>query len=226
MRLLLLEAEAQAPDTLSGALRQSGHIVDAFDTPDEGALALRVVEYDLLIFDLGAASARVASLLRDLRAREVQTPALVVASNGSPLERVRILDLGADDYVVKPFALSELEARIRAILRRALAKSGDNILGIGKLRFDLFERGASIGNTRLHLSPREVDILETLILRRGRVVSKAQIRGRLCEWSGDLTDGAIELYIHRLRRKLAGSGARLFTVRGFGYLIQQVRGQG
>ena len=225
MRLLLLEAEAQSPDSLCGALRQSGHIVDAFESPDEGVLAMRVVEYDLLIFDLGLATARVATLLRELRAREVQTPALVVASNGSPLDRGRILDLGADDYVVKPFALPELEARIRAILRRALAKSGDNTLSMGKLRFDLFERSAAIAHTRLHLSPREVDILETLILRRGRVVSKAQIRGRLCEWSGDLSDGAIELYVHRLRRKLAGSGVRLFTVRGFGYLIQQGRAQ-
>ena len=110
---------------------------------------------------------------------------------------------------------------MRAVMRRALARCGDNLIGLGTLQFDLAGRSARVGEARLHMSPREIDLLETLILKRGRVVSKAQIRGRLCDWSGELSDGAIELYVHRLRRRLAGTGIKLRTVRGFGYLMQQ-----
>lgn len=222
MRLLLLEATQPLHGNLGDALRQAGHLVDTFHNSGEGALALRVAEYDLLILDLGGGGG-LMSVLRDLRARQVHTPALVIAAGGSLSERVSILDQGADDYMAQPVALPELEARIRAVLRRSLAKCGDNILSMGKLQFNLFERSARVDSARLHLSPREIDLLETLMLRRGRVVSKAQIRSRLCDWSGDLSDGAIELYVHRLRRKLTGCGVNLFTVRGFGYLLHPVR---
>ncbi|MDE0854128.1 MAG: response regulator transcription factor [Nevskia sp.] len=221
MRLLLLEAAQPFAGKLGDALRQAGQVVDTFHHPGEGAVALRVADYDLLILDLSA-SGGLVSVLRDLRARQVHTPALVIAAGGSVSERVSILDQGADDYMAQPVALPELEARIRAVLRRSLAKCGDNILSMGKLQFNLFERSARVDSARLRLSPREIDLLETLMLRRGRVVSKAQIRSRLCDWSGDLSDGAIELYVHRLRRKLTGCGVNLFTVRGFGYLIHPV----
>lgn len=222
MRLLLLEAAPPFAGGLPDALRESGHIVDAFRDAHEAALALRVAEYDLLLFDLGQGSPDKLSLLRTLRQRNDHLPVLVISANDSLSERVRILDLGADDCLSRPYALVELEARMRAVLRRAVARTGDNLIGIGDLQFDLMRRSLHRGDTRLRLSPRELDVLETLMLRRGRVVSKAQIRGRLCEWSGELTDGAIELYVHRLRRRLAGSGVRLSTVRGFGYLMQKI----
>lgn len=221
MRLLLLELDPQSTGSLAAALRHCGHLVDAFPGYEEGRMALRMVEYDLLIFDVGAAPSGVAPLLRSLPARNARTPSLVVAAAGSGVDPAKLLDLGADDHLFKPFALPELEARIRAVLRRSLAKSGDNVIGVGKLRFDLVRRCAMVGDAPLHMSPRETDLLETLMLRRGRVVTKAQIRGRLCEWSGDLSDGAIELYVYRLRRRLYGSGVRLYTLRGFGYLVGQ-----
>jgi two-component system OmpR family response regulator len=221
MRLLLIDSAASSVGSLSGALRRSGHIVDVFQNSGEAALAVRAAEYDLLLFELSSSSAKVLSLLRSLRARADHTPALVVVAGASLAERVRILDMGADDCMAGPCALVELEARMRAVMRRALGGCGDNLIGLGRLRFDLAGRSARVGEARLHLSPREIDLLETLILKRGRVVSKAQIRGRLCGWSGDLSDGAIELYVHRLRRRLAGTGINLRTVRGFGYMMQQ-----
>ena len=222
MRLLLIESDVPAAQKLGDALRRGGHIVDAFRGCREAILALRVIAYDLLLFDLGGPSTEALALLRNLRQRDDHTPAVVIHAGNSMTDRVRLLDLGADDCLSRPFAQSELEARMRAVLRRAVVRVGDNVIGVGRLHFDLAERSARIGDDRLSMSPREIDVLETLLLRRGRVVSKAQIRGRLCDWSGDLTDGAIELYVHRLRRRLAGSGTRLYTVRGFGYVLQQV----
>jgi DNA-binding response OmpR family regulator len=220
MRLLLVEINAPSGGDLVRALRQGGHLVDAFRDFDEAVLALRMVEYDLLLLDLDQAIGKVQSLLRSLRARNDQTPLLVMSSLGSVVERAQMLDRGVDDYIVKPYELPELLARIRAILRRALAKSGDNVIGIGKLRFSLVQRSISVDGARLKLSPREVDVLETLVMRRGQVVSKAQIRWHLCEWNEYLSDGAIELYVHRLRRRLVGSDAQVRTVRGFGYVLQ------
>jgi len=225
MRLLLLEADAVFAETLYRVLRQCGHRVDVFTNGDEGALAIRAGAYDLLIFDSGLGGSGAAALLKTLRGGALNIPALALAAGASPAGCVRLLDLGADDCLAKPFDLAELQARIRALARRSLAGSGDNLIALGRLRFDLARRSTCVGGATLALSGRETDLLETLILSRNRAVSRARIRGRLCELNDDLSDGAIDLYVHRLRRKLGGSGVRIRTVRGFGYLLQQIDGR-
>lgn len=219
MRLLLVEDDVQIAESLARGLRRSGDVVDVHGTAGEAEEALRSVEYSLVILDLGLPDRDGSVLLSGLRARENHIPVLVLTARDELDDRVRMLNLGADDYMVKPFELVELQARIRAVTRRALARSGGSI-GVGALRLDLAERRAYAGETPLDLSPRELGVLELLLLRRGRVVSKAQIQEHLCEWDQELTDGAIELYIHRLRKKLAGTEVELRTMRGFGYLLQ------
>jgi two-component system OmpR family response regulator len=219
VRLLLVEDDVQIAESLARALRRGGDVVDVHGTAREAEEALRAVDYALVILDLGLPDRDGSTLLSLLRARENHTPVLVLTARDELDDRVRLLNLGADDYMVKPFELVELQARIRAVTRRALARSGGSI-GVGALRLNLSERRAYAGESPLDLSPRELGVLELLLLRRGRVVSKAQIQEHLCEWDQELTDGAIELYIHRLRKKLAGTEVELRTMRGFGYLLQ------
>jgi len=223
MRLLLIEDDAQIAESLGRALRRGGDVVDIYGTARDAEQALRAVDYALVILDLGLPDRDGGTLLRGMRAQDNHTPVLVLTARDELNDRVRMLDLGADDYMVKPFELVELQARIRAVARRAIARSGGDI-GVGGLRFDLAERRAYAGDVALELSPRELGVLEVLLLRRGRVVSKAQIQEHLCDWDEALTDGAIELYVHRLRKKLEGSEVELRTVRGFGYLLQATPG--
>jgi DNA-binding response OmpR family regulator len=223
VRLLLVEDDVQIAESLARGLRRSGDVVDVYGTAGEAEEALRSVDYALVILDLGLPDRDGSVLLSALRARENHIPVLVLTARDELDDRVRMLNLGADDYMVKPFELVELQARIRAVTRRALARSGGSI-GVGALRLDLAERRAYAGDSPLDLSPRELGVLELLLLRRGRVVSKAQIQEHLCEWDQELTDGAIELYIHRLRKKLTGTEVELRTMRGFGYLLQAPAG--
>jgi DNA-binding response OmpR family regulator len=219
MRLLLIEDDVQIAEGLARALRRNGDVVDLHGNARDAEQALQAVDYALVILDLGLPDRDGAALLRSMRARDNHTPVLVLTARDEPGDKVRVLDLGADDYLVKPFDLAELQARIRAVARRAIARSGGDI-SVGGLRFDLAERRAYSGDSPIDLSPRELGVLEVLLLRKGRVVSKAQIQEHLCEWNEELTDGAIELYVHRLRKKLEGTDVNLRTVRGFGYLLQ------
>jgi two-component system OmpR family response regulator len=158
-------------------------------------------------------------VLRRLRQRGGKTPVLVLTARDAMEDRVSGLDLGADDYMTKPFNLVELEARVRALIRRG--QLGSNAAMVcGKLEFDPAARRAHCGETSLDLSAREVGVLEILMLRQGKVVNKEQIMEALCNWDEDLGDNAIEVYIHRLRKKLESSGARIRTIRGLGYLLE------
>ena len=219
MRLLLIEDDVQIAEGLARALRRGGDVIDVHHNARDAEQAIQSVDYALVILDLGLPDRDGSALLRAMRARENHTPVLVLTARDEPGDKVRLLDLGADDYLVKPFDLAELQARIRAVARRAIARSGGDIT-VGSLRFDLAERRAYNGDNSIDLSPRELGVLEVLLLRKGRVVSKAQIQEHLCEWNEELTDGAIELYVHRLRKKLENTDVNLRTVRGFGYLLQ------
>ncbi len=159
-------------------------------------------------------------MLKRLRGRGNGTPVLVVTARDGLPERIRVLDLGADDYLVKPFALAEFEARVRALLRRASSQGKPELL-LGQLRLDLPGHRAWIGQRPLELTAREFGLLEALATRPDRVTSRTQLIDALCDWDQELTDNGLDIAIHRLRRKLRGSGTGVRTIRGLGYLLEQ-----
>jgi two-component system OmpR family response regulator len=159
-------------------------------------------------------------VLARLRRRGTGLPVLVITAREGLNERVGVLDIGADDYLVKPFALAEFEARVRALLRRA-ASGGVPEIRIGRLRLNLPGRMAWIEDRPLALTPREFGLIEALASRPNRVTSRAQLTEALCNWDEEMTPNGLDIAMHRLRRKLAGSGARVRTVRGLGYLLEE-----
>ena len=171
------------------------------------------------MLDLGLPDVDGIELLRRLRARADAVPVLVATAREELEERVRALDLGADDYLVKPFALREFEARVRALLRRRTTR-GVPELRLGHLRLDLPRRRAHVDETPLELTPREFGLLEALAARLDRVMSREQLVDALCGWDTTLTDNGLDIAVYRLRRKLDGSGVIIRTVRGVGYLLE------
>jgi two-component system OmpR family response regulator len=145
---------------------------------------------------------------------------LILTAADSVDERVKGLDLGADDYMAKPFALNELEARVRALTRRG-AGGGPTVVRHGSLAVDQIGRIATIGDQVIDLSARELGVLEVLLQRTGRLVSKEQLVNHLCEWGEEVSNNAIEVYVHRLRKKIEPSGAKIITVRGLGYTLEK-----
>ena len=189
------------------------------------AAALREHDYDLLVLDLGLPTLDGSEVLRRLRRRGTGMPVLVVTARDGLPERIRVLDLGADDYLVKPFALTEFEARVRALLRRASSQGKPELL-LGRLRLDLPGHRAWLDRAPLELTAREVGLLEALALRVDRVTSRAQLVEALCDWDQELTDNGLDIAIHRLRRKLHGSGTGVRTIRGLGYLLEETAASG
>ncbi|HKW84692.1 MAG TPA: response regulator, partial [Burkholderiaceae bacterium] len=158
-------------------------------------------------------------VLRRLRARANRVPVLILTAHGATEDRVRGLDLGADDYLSKPFELSELEARVRALLRRSQGQELVQV-SIGELMFDSTSRAFSLRGAPLALTPRERAVLEVLILRAGRAIDKEALSAQVYSLDDMASADAIEIYVHRLRKKLAGSGVALVTLRGLGYLLE------
>jgi two-component system OmpR family response regulator len=220
MRILLAEDDQVLADALSRSLRGTGYAVDHFASGSETDTALSTQPYDLLILDLGLPGLPGLEVLKRLRARDDAVPVLILTAADSVEQRVRGLDLGADDFMAKPFALSELEARVRALVRRSMG-SGSTQLRCGALSFDQVSRSAYLDDHPLELSAREVGLLEVLLQRAGRLVSKEQIVDHLCEWGDEISLNAIEVYVHRLRRKLEGGQIRIATVRGLGYCLER-----
>jgi two-component system OmpR family response regulator len=159
-------------------------------------------------------------VLRDIRARKPELPVIILSAQASPEERVAGLNAGADDYMAKPFALSELEARVRALTRRGQG-GGSTVIRHGPLAYDQVGRSAYIDDQMLDLSARELGLLEILLARTGRLVSKEQLVDHLCEWGEEVSNNAIEVYVHRLRKKIETGGIRIATVRGLGYCLER-----
>ena len=222
MRILLAEDDAILADGLTQCLRQSGYAVDCVRTGTEADATLVVGEYDLVILDLGLPKLNGIEVLRRLRARGSKVAVLILTALDGVSDRVRGLDLGADDYLAKPFALTELEARVRALTRRGSA-GGSSLLRHGDLTYDQVGRVAELGGKPLELSAREMGLLEILMRRAGRMVSKEQLVDHMCEWGEEVSTNAIEVYIHRLRRKLEGGAVKVVTVRGLGYTLEKLR---
>ena len=223
MRILLVEDDVMLADTVSRALTQSAHAVDWARTGDEADRALATESYDLVLLDVGLPQIDGFEVLRRLRARRSTVPVLMLTVNGALEDLVTGLDLGADDYLTKPFRLSELEARVRALIRRAHANASSDLIH-GRLRLDMAGRRLFLDDQPVDLSLRELAVLELLLLRESKVVTKQQIIDRLYGWEDVSSSNAVEVFIHRLRRKLESSGMTITTVRGMGYLIEKAHG--
>ena len=219
MRVLIVEDDKALADGLTRTLRNSGYAVDHAGT---GELALRACgeeHYDLIVLDISLPGIDGFEVLRQLRRMRQAGSILILTARDAEADRVHGLDLGADDYVTKPFSLPEFEARVRALIRRGQAIRSPK-LQFGKLAVDTAARRAWIGDEDLELTPREWGVLEYLLTRAGKVVSKEQMLQALCSWDDTLTHNAIEVYISRLRNKLHAAGIPIRTVRGFGYMIE------
>ncbi|MDR2838505.1 MAG: response regulator transcription factor [Azonexus sp.] len=219
MRILIAEDDAIIADGLSRSLRKGGYAVDCAADGPAAETALQTVAYDLLILDLGLPRLSGLEVLKRLRARGAKTPVLILTALDGTCHRVKGLDLGADDYMVKPFDLAELEARVRALTRRSAGTTPT--IRCGPLSYDQIGRTASLQGQPLELSAREIGLLEILLSRMGRLVSKDQLVDQLCGWGEEVSHNAIEVYIHRLRKKLECGGVRIATVRGLGYCLER-----
>jgi two-component system OmpR family response regulator len=220
MRILVAEDDAHIGDCLVASLRQSGHAVDRVANGAAVESALQASVFDLLILDIGLPVRNGLDVLRQLRARDSRMPVLVLTALDSVGDRVKGLDAGADDYLAKPFELAELEARVRALMRRGSA-GGATLVTHGPLSYDREGRVASLNGAPLELSGRELNLLDIFLQRAGRVVSKDRLIDLLCEWGDEVSANAIEVYVHRLRRKLEPGGVHIATVRGIGYSLQK-----
>ena len=219
LRLLLVEDDAPLADGLANSLRQSGYSVDWSANGRAADAALMTREYDLVILDLSLPGLDGFEVLRRLRAQNKPLPVLILSARDASAERVRGLDSGADDYLTKPFDLEELEARVRALIRRSQGIASA-VIGCAGLSLDTKARRVLNKGEAVELTGREYALLELLVLRAGHVVSKQQIAESLCEWGDEISPGAIEIHIHRVRKKIDGAGAALRTLRGFGYMLE------
>ena len=223
MRILIAEDDQVLADGLLRSLRNSGAVVDHVASGSEADAALMANnEFDLLILDLGLPKMHGLEVLKKLRSRGSSIPVLILTAAESVDERVQGLDLGADDYMAKPFALSELEARVRALTRRGVGMS-TSLIQHGPLVYDQAGRVATLDGRMVELSARELGLLEVLLQRSGRLVSKDQLVERLCEWGEEVSNNAIEVYIHRLRKKIEKGPIRIATVRGLGYCLEKIQ---
>jgi two-component system response regulator TctD len=220
MRLLIVEDNMQLSQLLAKGLQSAGYETDLLATAAEATAALITTSYAAVILDLGLPDGDGLSILRELRHRRDPVPVLVLTARGGLQDRVNGLRSGADDYLVKPFALEELVARLEAQLRRPGQQLGSS-LQVANLGFDLRNRQASIDGEPQQLSSRETAVLELLMRSKGRVVSKKQVEDHIFGLSGEVGSNAVEVYVHRLRRQLSDKGAkvRIHTIRGVGYLI-------
>nr|MBL8410810.1 response regulator transcription factor [Dechloromonas sp.] len=223
MRILIAEDDAIIADGLARSLRQGGYAVDWAPNGLEADTALLTVTYDLLILDLGLPKLPGLEVLKRLRSRGAQVPVLILTALDGTGDRVKGLDLGADDYMVKPFELAELEARVRALTRRSAGTTPT--IQCGQLTYDQVGRVAQIQGVTLDLSAREIGLLEILLTRVGRLVSKDQLVDHLCGWGEEVSHNAIEVYVHRLRKKLEAGGVKIATVRGLGYCLERPLGE-
>ena len=222
MRLLIVEDNEELAELLAKGLRTAGYETDVLSTVEDARAVLSTTFYAALILDLGLPDGDGLALLRELRQRDNPVPVLVLTARGGLHDRVQGLRSGADDYLVKPFALEELIARLEAQLRRPGQLLG-NSLKIANLQFDTQNRQASIDDQPQVLSSRETAVLELLMRSKGRVVSKKHVEDHIFGLSGDVASNAVEVYVHRLRKQLSEKGAKvqIHTIRGVGYLIAE-----
>jgi two-component system OmpR family response regulator len=222
MRILIVEDDASVARGLSRILEGEGYVVDVNSRGEEAIAAAKGQHFDLMILDLGLPALDGLEILKILRASGHDLPILILTARDTVTNRVRALDLGADDYLTKPFPMPELIARVHALIRRSQAHSGPRIVH-GPLTVDTLARRAYLGDKPLELAPREWAILEVLLGRVEKVVSKERIIQAIAGRDEEVTPSAIEVSISRLRAKLQPAGIKIRSVRGFGYMLEEIK---
>ncbi len=222
LRILITEDDAALAEALQFSLSQAGYAVDWVANGAAADEALKGDVFGLVILDLGLPKLDGFEVLRRLRRRNSSLPVLILSGREKPEEKVLGLDLGADDYLVKPFSLNELQARVRALLRRGQQGGVAPQISYAGLAFDSVGRAASVNGKTLPLSLHEVGVLEVLLHRFGRVVSKEKLVEQLYSYDKEVSHNAIEVYVHRLRKKISGAGITVRTLYGQGYLLDYV----
>ncbi|HEY1325872.1 MAG TPA: response regulator transcription factor [Casimicrobiaceae bacterium] len=220
MRILVVEDDSVLAAALTRALTQAAYVVDLAEDGETANEALRMNTYDLVVLDIALPKLDGLSVLRRMRDRRSHVPVLILTARDTLEDRVEGLDTGADDYMTKPFDLPEFEARVRALIRRGQYNAGST-MAHGDLRFDTAARRLFYGDQPVEMSARELALTELLLARQGKVVSKEQIINQLFGFGEDIGSNAIEVYVHRVRRKLEPFGIRIRTVRGMGYLLDK-----
>lgn len=219
MRVLVIEDDTTLGHALEEFLTDQGYAVDWLTDGDQVEGALSAQSYELLLLDLNLPGKSGLDILRQVRAEGNQVPVLILTARDGLDDRVAGLDAGADDYVTKPFDLPELAARVRVFARRRTGQV-QPLIEVGPLVFDTIGREVRVSGNRLNLSVRELSVLEMLMARVGRVVTKRQIVNSLSAWDADFSENAVEVYVYRLRKRLENTGATIQTVRGFGYMLE------
>jgi two-component system, OmpR family, response regulator len=224
MRLLLVEDDLPLAEALTTLLVSSGYAVDCVHDGEAAKTLVAAEQFDLMILDLNLPELDGLSVLRVMRAQGNRAAVMILTARGAAEDRVRGLDLGADDYMAKPFDIREFEARVRSLLRRQAGLRSSTV-SLGPLSLDLTTRQYLAHDEILDLPPRERALLELMLTRAGKVVAKEAIVQSLTSLEDILSDNAIEQYISRLRRRLQPLGLTLRTVRGIGYLLEKPAGQ-
>lgn len=223
MRVLLVEDDRALSLGIQHALESEGWRVDVLADGEQAAQVGLQGEHGLAILDLGLPRKSGMDVLRQWRGQGVAMPVLLLTARDDLADRVQGLDAGADDYLVKPFELPELLARLRALRRRAAGRIEDKLV-FGELELDLTGRELRFRGERVALSPREMALTELLLHKAGRVVPKDSIVARLSSWEADFSENSVEVYVHRLRKRFADLGVVIKTVRGFGYVLEAAEG--
>ena len=217
MRILVVEDDALVADAIRRGLAEAGYAVDHVESAERASTALGAESFDLAVVDIGLPGVDGLVLLQRMRRAGTAVPVLILTARDALADRVNALDLGADDYLVKPFALPELVARCRALIRRSRSAASAELV-IGELRLDLAARRVEVEGKAVSLTRREWAVLECLSLNIGRVVAKDRLLQAIANWDEDIGANAIEVYVSRLRTKLGGA-APIRTVRGLGYRL-------
>lgn len=217
MRVLMIEDDQMIGEAVAGSLKDSGYAVDWLKDGDSGLAAISCQHYDLLLLDLGLPKKDGVEVLRMLRQRKYSLPVIILTARDAIEDRISGLDAGADDYLVKPFALGELHARMRAALRRQSANSGPH-LGNGIISLDPVTREACLKNAApVRLSAREFALLQALLVRPGAILSRSELEERIYAWGEEVESNAIEFFIHSLRKKFGSDIIK--NIRGLGWMV-------
>ncbi|PRC94151.1 response regulator [Solimicrobium silvestre] len=222
MKLLLVEDNRELSTWLTRLLQASGYTIEQAFSGEEAMLLLRTQCYDAILLDITLPKINGQTILKNLRSKNNEVPVLIISASAALGDMVENLNLGADDYLAKPFDIAELEARIRSLLRRASGKLNP-IISCGNLRYDSNSKIFSSQSFDLNLTPREHAVLEALMRQAGKTVDKKQLANSLCTLNDSISPKALEIYILRLRKKIDHSGAQIITLRGLGYMLSYVQ---